>query len=264
MDGEARPAAARPSYWLTRFAILRMLGLVYAVAFLVIVRQWQPLLGSDGLLPAASLLDAVAETGGSAFDRFFEAAHALLARKLRRRVPNRRPGSASSSLSSCSWASPTCPSCCRSGCSTCRSPTWGRSSSATAGTSCCSRRASWPSSSCPSGVSDRSPARRLRPRVVIVLLRWLVFRLMLGAGLIKLRGDPCWRDLTCLVFHYETQPNPNPLSWWFHQLPPLVPQARGALQPRRRARGPLLRVRAPAARGTSRAASWCSSRSCSS
>ena len=40
-----------------------------------------------------------------------------------------------------------------------------------------------------------------------------------GAGLIKLRGDPCWRDLTCLVFHYETQPNPNPLSWYLHQLP---------------------------------------------
>jgi hypothetical protein len=56
-------------------------------------------------------------------------------------------------------------------------------------------------------------------RVVILLLRWLIFRLMLGAGLIKLRGDPCWRDLTCLVFHYETQPNPNPLSWYLHQLP---------------------------------------------
>ena len=64
------------------------------------------------------------------------------------------------------------------------------------------------------------PARTPPSPVVIVLLRWLIFRLMLGAGLIKLRGDPCWRDLTCLVFHYETQPNPNPLSWWFHQLPP--------------------------------------------
>src|SRR5207247_3878657 len=27
------------------------------------------------------------------------------------------------------------------------------------------------------------------------------------------------RDLTCLAFHYETQPNPNPLSWCLHQLP---------------------------------------------
>jgi len=54
---------------------------------------------------------------------------------------------------------------------------------------------------------------------VIILLRWLTFRLLLGAGLIKLRGDPCWRDLTCLLYHYETQPNPNPLSWYFHHAP---------------------------------------------
>jgi hypothetical protein len=55
--------------------------------------------------------------------------------------------------------------------------------------------------------------------IVMVLLRWLVFRVMLGAGLIKLRGDPCWRDLTCLVYHYETQPIPNPLSYYLQQLP---------------------------------------------
>src|SRR5256885_1068821 len=39
------------------------------------------------------------------------------------------------------------------------------------------------------------------------------------AGLIKLRGDPCWRDFTCLHYHHETQPMPNPLSWYFHHLP---------------------------------------------
>ena len=38
-------------------------------------------------------------------------------------------------------------------------------------------------------------------------------------GLIKLRGDPCWRDLTCLYYHHETQPMPGPLSWFFHHLP---------------------------------------------
>jgi Lipase maturation factor len=52
--------------------------------------------------------------------------------------------------------------------------------------------------------------------VMIILLRWLCFRVMFGAGLIKLRGDPCWRDMTCLDYHYETQPMPNPLSWYFH------------------------------------------------
>ena len=40
-----------------------------------------------------------------------------------------------------------------------------------------------------------------------------------GAGLIKLRGDPCWRNLTCLHYHHETQPLPNPLSPYFHHLP---------------------------------------------
>jgi hypothetical protein len=68
------------------------------------------------------------------------------------------------------------------------------------------------------------PLTRLRavedpPRVVIWLLRWTLFRVMLGAGLIKLRGDECWRDLTCLVYHYETQPLPNPLSFWLHRAP---------------------------------------------
>ena len=41
------------------------------------------------------------------------------------------------------------------------------------------------------------------------------FRIMLGAGLIKLRGDECWRDLRP-YYHYETQPVPGPLSSWFH------------------------------------------------
>jgi hypothetical protein len=64
-------------------------------------------------------------------------------------------------------------------------------------------------------------ASRLPPHpVVIIAFRWLAVRVMLGAGLIKLRGDPCWRDLTCLVFHYETQPNPHPLSWLWHKAPP--------------------------------------------
>jgi hypothetical protein len=57
------------------------------------------------------------------------------------------------------------------------------------------------------------------PVLVLFLLRWLLFRLEFGAGLIKMRGDPCWRRLTCLYFHHETQPMPGPLSWFFHHLP---------------------------------------------
>ncbi len=63
------------------------------------------------------------------------------------------------------------------------------------------------------------PADVAVPEVVLVLLWWLLFRVEFGAGLIKMRGDPCWRDLTCLEYHHETQPMPNPLSRWFHLLP---------------------------------------------
>jgi hypothetical protein len=57
------------------------------------------------------------------------------------------------------------------------------------------------------------------PLPVILGFRWLAFRVEFGAGLIKLRGDPCWRDLACMDYHHETQPMPNPLSWFFHRLP---------------------------------------------
>ncbi|MBO0895845.1 lipase maturation factor family protein [Arthrobacter sunyaminii] len=57
------------------------------------------------------------------------------------------------------------------------------------------------------------------PVTILFLFRWLVFRLEFGAGLIKMRGDRVWRDLTALYYHHETQPMPNPASWYFHHLP---------------------------------------------
>jgi len=56
--------------------------------------------------------------------------------------------------------------------------------------------------------------------------RWLLFRIMMGAGLIKVRGDSCWKvweahptQPSCLEFHYETQPVPGPLAPYLHFLP---------------------------------------------
>jgi len=61
--------------------------------------------------------------------------------------------------------------------------------------------------------------RTAPPVLILWLARWLLFRVEFGAGLIKMRGDPCWRNLTCLFYHHETQPMPGPLSWFFHHLP---------------------------------------------
>ncbi|XP_078520310.1 lipase maturation factor 1 isoform X1 [Lissotriton helveticus] len=42
---------------------------------------------------------------------------------------------------------------------------------------------------------------------------------MFGAGVNKLAGDACWRNLTCMDHHYETQMLPTPVSYYLHQLP---------------------------------------------
>ncbi|XP_054848810.1 lipase maturation factor 1 isoform X2 [Eublepharis macularius] len=77
---------------------------------------------------------------------------------------------------------------------------------------------------CPFWTLSQLPKHTPPSHIVIWCYRWLIFRIMLGAGLIKIRGDRCWRELTCMNYHYETQPVPNPLAfymhrspWWFHQ-----------------------------------------------
>ncbi|MFC8921891.1 lipase maturation factor family protein [Cellulosimicrobium sp. NPDC057127] len=57
------------------------------------------------------------------------------------------------------------------------------------------------------------------PVLVLVLARWCLFRVELGAGLIKIRGDRVWRDLSALDYHHETQPLPGPFSWHAHRAP---------------------------------------------
>jgi len=49
------------------------------------------------------------------------------------------------------------------------------------------------------------------------LLVWLLFRLMLSSGVVKLTsGDPTWRNLTALRYHYWTQPLPPWTAWYAH------------------------------------------------
>src|SRR5256885_12724849 len=57
--------AAGNSYWLTRFVILRLLGFVYAVAFLVAAQQSVPLIGGHGVTPANHFFESVLTQLGS-------------------------------------------------------------------------------------------------------------------------------------------------------------------------------------------------------
>jgi len=72
----------------------------------------------------------------------------------------------------------------------------------------------------PAVVLDRPSRAPDPPRVGVWLMQWLLFRLMFASGAIKLAsGDPTWRGLTALTFHYETQPIPTPVAWYAHHLP---------------------------------------------
>ena len=57
------------------------------------------------------------------------------------------------------------------------------------------------------------------PLLILLFLRWMLLRLEFGAGMIKMRGDPSWRDLTAMDHHHQTQPMPGPLSRWAHRKP---------------------------------------------
>ena len=56
--------------------------------------------------------------------------------------------------------------------------------------------------------------------LIVKLFRWLLFRLMFLSGSVKLLSrDQAWRGFTALPVHYETQPLPTPVAWYFYQLP---------------------------------------------
>jgi hypothetical protein len=71
------------------------------------------------------------------------------------------------------------------------------------------------------GLGPGSHAFLRKPRrAPLFLLRWLLFRLFLLSGLVKLlSGDPTWRDLSAMEFHYWTQPIPSWTSPYVHALP---------------------------------------------
>lgn len=211
------------SYWLTRFLILRLLGIVYGVAFLVVLNQILPLVGSHGLLPVDIYLDRVRTELGSGLAGFwrlpslFWFAHSdtalliigwlgfLLSIVL-------IAGYANAPMMAALW--------------------FFYMSFVHIGQEWYGY--GWEIQLLETGflaiflcplIEMKPFPKRAPPFVIIVLFRWLIFRIMLGSGLIKFRGDAIWRNGTALYYHFETQPLPGPLSRWFHFLPKSVLKA---------------------------------------
>ena len=204
-------------YWLTRFVILRLLGFVYAIAFLVAAQQLVPLVGEHGLTPASHYFERIQEHFGS------RSAAAI-------QLPSLFWfGISDQGLTTFAWIG------------------FGLSLVVVGGYANAILLAilwvmymsiihvgqmwygyGWETQLLETGLLaiflcplfDGRPFPNCRPPILVIwLFRWLGFRIMIGAGLIKLRGDPCWRNLTCLYYHYETQPIPNPISRYLHFAP---------------------------------------------
>jgi hypothetical protein len=207
----------RATYWLTRFVVLRLLGVVYLVAFLSLARQVMPLLGEHGLLPVPTYLDRLVAHFGSRRDAIVAVPTLFwFAHSDRLLVAGAWVGTALALLVVAGFANALI-----------MLALWALYLSYVH-VGQLWYGYGWEIQLLETGflavflcpLLDARPFPcRPPPTAVVWLLRWLTFRIMIGAGLIKLRGDPCWRDLTCLYWHYETQPIPNPLSRTLHFMP---------------------------------------------
>jgi lipase maturation factor 1 len=71
----------------------------------------------------------------------------------------------------------------------------------------------WPGSTIPATAPPVS-------RAALFLLKFLLFKLMLMSGVVKLTsGDDCWWNLTALDYHYWSQPLPTVFAWWADKSP---------------------------------------------
>jgi hypothetical protein len=195
-------------YWIARLIFQRALAAIYLIAFLVTLRQFIPLLGEHGLLPVPdyvarrSFLDAPSLFHWRYSDRLLLAATWVgIALSVAALVgaTDLVPLPLAMLLWFALWALYL--------------------SIANVGQTFYAF--GWESLLCETGFLAifLGNAEVPPPLPIVILARWLLFRVEFGAGLIKMRGDRCWRDLTCLNYHHETQPMPNPLSWYFHHLP---------------------------------------------
>jgi len=197
-----------PEYWLGRLVLERGVAAIYLIAFVAAARQFRALIGEHGMLPVPRFLARQSLWGAPSIfhfrysDRLFATVSwfgAALATAIVAGVADLVPLWAAMLLWLLLWVLYL--SIVNVG------QTW--------------YSFGWESLLLETGFlaiflgNDRTAP----PVLTMWLARLLLFRLEFGAGLIKLRGDRCWRDLTCLYYHHETQPMPGPLSWFFHHLP---------------------------------------------
>ena len=206
-----------PSYFLSRWVFLRLLGLTYLVAFVSLAVQVTGLVGADGILPAGLYLDRLRESYGGQAYRLFPTLLWLSSSDLALRglcwlgaalATLLIAGIAPLCVLPLLWVSYLSLTI---GGQTFLAFQWDTLLLETGLLACFyAPRGLWPTLT-----AERPPSPVAR-----WLLWWLLFRLMFLSGITKVAsGDPTWADWTALSYHYATQPLPLWTGWYAHQLP---------------------------------------------
>lgn len=205
------------SYILSRFIFIRGVGLVFLCAFLSINEQWQGLIGSNGIAPAAELMNAVNEQFGS--NGFWSFPTLLLWNCSDAMIQALCTAGIVSSILVMVGILPAVFLCIA----------WVSYLSLISGDQTF-LSFQWDTLLLETGLLSifyatvrliPSLKKESQPSVFVRwMLYWLLFRLMYGSGFVKLAsGDSTWKDLTAMNYHYFTQPIPVWTSWYVHHMP---------------------------------------------
>ncbi|XP_064630133.1 lipase maturation factor 1-like [Lineus longissimus] len=226
-DQNAKVVLESGSFWLTRIVFLRAIGFIYFVAFLVALHQNKQLIGEDGLLPAKDFLDKIKKHSKEDM------------REMLTHIPSviwflDYENNLNYILDGLAYLGMVISGfVVLGGCANIIMMLllWvvyhslvnvGQRWYGFGWESQLLETGFLAAFFCPLLTVKKLPRRTPTPFVNIWGFRWLIFRIMIGAGLIKIRGDKCWRDLTCMNYHYETQPVPNPIAYYMHQEPEVM------------------------------------------
>lgn len=217
-----RGPVERPTWFLSRWVFLRLLGLIYLIAFASLWSQLDGLIGSGGILPAQEFLNAVRQHLGDA-SYWRVPTLCWLAADDRTLHILCGAGVALSLLLIVAVA----PIAALVG-------LWALYLSLV-GVGQDFLNFQWDALLLETGflaifIAPRQlwprPSRESDPPAAVLwLMRWLLFRLMFLSGVTKLTyHDPTWWGLTALEVHYQTQPLPTWIGWYAHQLPAWLQQ----------------------------------------
>ncbi len=206
-----------PTYLLARWLFLRLLGVVYLIAFLSLAVQITGLVGDHGILPARLFLERARALYGATAYRVFPTLCWL--------------GAGDGALRALSWGGAALGLLVVAGVA--QAPALALCWLAYLSLSVAGQTFLWfqwdallleagwlaifyaPTQLVPSLGRERAPSTAMR-----WLVWWLLFRLTFLSGVTKLAsGDPTWRNLTALDYHLWTQPLPTWPAWFAYWLP---------------------------------------------